>query len=123
MRTFCYACRQLISEAGNDCSDSPCPKCGNLTRVSYPPGQEFRLVAGGISITSKPPKGGRWEAKSIEKHSHYKATDEHHFVQRTIDRISNRYYERIVNTETGEVVRCVDEQLTDHQGRGSAKPK
>jgi hypothetical protein len=123
MRTFCYACRQFLSEAGEECPDGPCPKCGNDTRVSYPPGQEFRIVAGGFSLTSKPPRGGRWVSKGIEKYSHYRATGEHHFIQRTIDRISNRYYERIINTETGEVVRCVDEPLTDHQGRGSAKHK
>ena len=41
---------------------------------------------------------------------------------RTIDRRRNRYQERIVDAD-GAVVRDVDEPLTDHRGRGSAKRK
>jgi hypothetical protein len=40
---------------------------------------------------------------------------------RVIDRQNNRYKEEIVNSNTGEVLRSVDEALTDHVGRGSAK--
>jgi len=46
-------------------------------------------------------------------HSHYKKDY----------RASDNYAERIVNTETGEVVREVHEALSDHQDRGSAKKK
>lgn len=41
---------------------------------------------------------------------------------RLIDRENNRYMERVV-TENGEVLRDVDHKLTDHVGRGSAKPR
>jgi hypothetical protein len=39
-----------------------------------------------------------------------------------IDRENDRYRERVV-TEDGEVIRDVDEPLSKHQGRGSAKFK
>ncbi len=43
-------------------------------------------------------------------------------VIRVIDRLTNRYRER-VTLEDGTVPRDVDEPLTDHFGRGSAKHK
>lgn len=42
-------------------------------------------------------------------------------LRRLIDRRRNRYVERIADPETGEVVRDVDEPLSEHRGRGSAK--
>ena len=53
----------------------------------------------------------------------HRATGQWNQLTREIDRQNNRYKEVIVNSQTGEVVRHVDEPLTDHRGRGSAKPK
>lgn len=41
-------------------------------------------------------------------------------VVREIDRAGNRYYERITDPH-GNVVREVDEPLSEHRGRGSAR--
>jgi hypothetical protein len=43
--------------------------------------------------------------------------------QRTLDRDNDRYVEKVVDPETGEVLRDVEEPLSDHQGHGSAKAK
>ncbi len=42
---------------------------------------------------------------------------------RFIDKDGDLYHERVVDVETGEVVRDVTEPLSDHRGRGSAKPE
>ena len=42
-------------------------------------------------------------------------------LHRIIDRRHNRYYEKVHDPESREVIREVDEPLTDHQGRGDAK--
>ena len=42
-------------------------------------------------------------------------------MERTIDRRNDHYRERIVDSE-GNVVRDVDEPLSEHRGRGDAKP-
>ncbi len=122
MPVNCWACDYLFIEGDSSEGLPECPKCGSSGKVMHPSGQEARLQAG-LCITSSPPSGGRWECKSETKHSYYKKDDEHHFIDRTIDRANNHYYERIINKETGEVVREVDERLTEHQGRGSAKHK
>lgn len=38
-----------------------------------------------------------------------------------VDRRNNRYRKLVADPETGEVIRDVDERLTDHKGYGSAK--
>ena len=123
MPTFCFACETLRSEDEHASFDEPCQKCGNTSTVSYEPGQEFHIVASGLKFASKPPEGGRWFYQGRIDHSHYKKDNEYHFIQRYIDTDRNRYYERIINKKTGEVVREVDEPLTEHTGRGSAKKK
>jgi hypothetical protein len=40
---------------------------------------------------------------------------------RIIDRDNNRYVEKVVDPETGQVLRDVEEPLSEHQGHGSAK--
>ena len=123
MPTFCYACETKLSDEDHATFDDPCPKCGNIATVSYPQGQEFAMRAGGIAVTSKLDGGGKWVTQSKVYHSHYKKDDEKHFIQPVIDRASDDYAERIVTTETGEVVREVHEALSDHQDRESAKKK
>lgn len=123
LRFFCFACRLLRAEIGEPHPKDPCPKCGNDVLVGYRPGEEFNVTAGGLGLVSKPPEGGRWVAKSESKHSYFTKTNSNHFIHRVIDRVQDRYEERIVDVETGQVVRVVDEPLTHHKGRGSAQKK
>jgi hypothetical protein len=51
----------------------------------------------------------------------HRATGHWNVLSRLIDRRGNRYRERIVDGETGEVIRDVDEPLTGHRGHGSDK--
>jgi len=43
--------------------------------------------------------------------------------ERIIDRDNDHYHEKVVDPETGEVLRDVTEPLSQHLGRGSAKSK
>ena len=40
-----------------------------------------------------------------------------------IDRENDRYYEIVVDSETGEVIRTCEESLSQHRDHGSAKKK
>ena len=40
-----------------------------------------------------------------------------------IDREKDRYFERVVDSETREVLRICEERLSDHRGHGTAKKK
>ncbi|MCI0565415.1 MAG: hypothetical protein MN733_43675 [Nitrososphaera sp.] len=43
--------------------------------------------------------------------------------ERTIDRKNNLYSEKVIKEDTGEVVRLVEEPLSEHKGHGSEKHK
>jgi hypothetical protein len=61
--------------------------------------------------------------ESVSGDDLHRATGQWNELTREIDRENDRYRERIVNPQSGEVIRHVDEPLTNHTGRGSAKPK
>ena len=44
-------------------------------------------------------------------------------LEQGVDRENNRYRKRVVDPQTGRVLRDVDEPLTDPRGFGSAKKK
>ncbi len=44
-------------------------------------------------------------------------------LNRIIDPRRNRYFEHVEDPQTGAVLRHVEEKLTDHKGRGSARRK
>ena len=53
----------------------------------------------------------------------FRLTSEWRKLIRVFDRLNDRYYERITDPETGEVVRECDEPLSHHRGRGSERNK
>ena len=44
-------------------------------------------------------------------------------LPQVVDRINNRYRKLVIDPQTGEKLRDVDEPLSDHQGYGSAKKR
>ena len=97
--------------AGGDYRGSPCPHgCGcydRIYRYKYPPGYE-------------PPKFAKIRKPSLELESRlswHGSIGRWHVVHRTYDHASNRYVEHITDAETGEIVRLVDEPLTEHPSR------
>ena len=76
-----------------------------------------------IGLKHKRPGHKKPIYESVSGEDLHRATGQWNQLTREIDREKNRYKEVIVNPQTGKVVRHVDEPLTDHTGRGSAKPK
>lgn len=53
--------------------------------------------------------------------SYYRKDNVWHRLVRNIDHVNDRYTETITIMKTGELVRQVDEPLSEHTGHGSAK--
>jgi len=51
----------------------------------------------------------------------FRKTGKWNKLERRIDYVKRWYYEKIVDSETGQVIRDVSEPLDKHRGRGSAK--
>lgn len=61
--------------------------------------------------------------ESVSGDDLHRDTGQWNKLTREIDRENNRYKEVIKNPDNGEILRHCEEPLTDHFGRGSAKPK
>jgi len=75
----------------------------------------------GVSVRVKNPGETRptIEVKAVPESNRALRRQVH--VERIIDRENDRYFERVTDYETGEVIRECEEPLSKHVGRGNAK--
>ena len=125
-RVACGECGLVLEERWDLPADQrrPCPKCRSTRRTHFiavedtiqqlheqsrywhkRPGYR-RPLAEGLSGDDFSRSDGRWMKK-----------------ERLVDRQNDRYFERVVDPSTGEVVHYTDHRLGDHRGFGSAKEK
>jgi hypothetical protein len=116
----CLECHAvLFDEVG--APREPCPKCGAIRRAAIETLEDVVLVLDGMRMVGK--RAGRarplFEARTGA--SYFRSGQEWHHVERLVDRENDRYVEKITRISTGEVVRHVDEPLSEHIGHGSDK--
>ncbi|MCR9221072.1 MAG: hypothetical protein NXI21_12680 [Alphaproteobacteria bacterium] len=121
----CADCGQALSAdaLGKSGDVSPCPECGSHKR-------EFHLIARtGLRLREAvrwklkdPARSGKrkFKLEGFVGSEPRKSKDDFVYKERHIDRESDRYRE-LVRDEDGTVIRDVDEPLSEHIGRGSAK--
>lgn len=74
-----------------------------------------------VGLKHKRPAKSKPIYESVSGDDLHRTSGKWNRLEREIDRDDDRYRERIVDGETGEIIRQVDEPLTSHTGRGSAK--
>jgi hypothetical protein len=79
-----------------------------------------RLAAKGISRTGARKGNKKFEREALIGNE-FSSVGHMMRKERIIDRKNDRYTETVINEDTGEVVRQIDEPLSQHKGRGSAK--
>ncbi|HZA84551.1 MAG TPA: hypothetical protein VFC13_24255 [Actinomycetes bacterium] len=111
-----------MPEPGGIEDREPCPACGSTARtfaVTFTDKAEAH-----DSLATKARHGDVGEAKphreAFTGFDYHRDTKEWRQVSRVVDREGDRYTERIVDA-AGNVVRDVDEPLSDHRDRGAAK--
>ncbi len=129
MSEFKMFCRECEKELDGPLSNPPeqCPYCGSsklkiqtFFEETIPKPREWTRTR--LKDDSKPSKKKIRHEQIIGEE---KRIDKDKWVDKTriTDKDGNRYRELVVDQETGEVLRDVDEKLTDHIGHGSAKFK
>lgn len=121
--TFCGSCGFALCEesSAHPSARVPCPRCGSASRSFNVEIAERVTVREKIELKHKRPGFKKPIYEEVSGDDLHRKTGLWSRILRVIDRASNRYREEIVNSETGEVLRSVDEALTSHVGRGSAK--
>jgi hypothetical protein len=123
--TSCSVCGAVIDEPASTPVEErrPCPSCGSTARTFSAHVHESVTFREKIGLKHKRPGHKKPIYESVSGEDLHRATGQWNQLTREIDRENNRYKEVIVNPQTGEVIRNVDEPLTSHTGRGSIKPK
>lgn len=121
----CADCKTIIDESFDTRVDErmQCPRCRSTTRL-FCVALEASLQPHG-KLHYKGKRGGKGKAFvegiigadwSYKLHCWLR-------LERVIDRDNDRYTEKLVNTNTSEVVHECYEPLSQHRGHGSAKPR
>ena len=100
-----------------------CPKCGSTSldfNVNVSSKVKLRSMIGFKFRVQGAKKPSTEFKEGSELH---RDTGKWRKLRREINRDKNRYYEEIIDEEAGATIRLVDEPLTDHKNRGSAKKK
>ena len=119
----CRTCGANIYENDKE-TINICPKCGSTELVNYlVVCDRIELHDNAKGKTEKIP-GKRKYAKEYQS-GQERSVSLNKWVdkQRVIDRENNRYYEKVTDIETGEIIHECEELLTEHLGHGSDKKK
>lgn len=114
----CANCDADLS-AGSD--EPPCPYCGSEERNLFVHVQEEVQIGESVAGTVRKQGASGRPAQHFQSRDDFKhSSQEWVRLERLINREDDRYYEKIVD-KNGNVIREVDEPLSQHRGRGAAK--
>ncbi len=116
-RIRCSDCgEQLDAQAG------ACPRCGSRHRTVHVTAG-VRTEALALARLQQKRRGCSKPIREVKAGDEiYRETGERRRLVRVIDREHDRYYERIEDL-SGDVIRHIDEPLSQHRGHGYAKKK
>jgi len=127
MRTSCKSCGRPIDEAEErETPRKPCPRCG-CTKQSSNLDFADEMAVGDL-LAAKDYAAGKSRKKGLRKESKDGASfsqDRQRFMQlhQLVDHENGRYVKVVQDPKTEEVIRDLDEPLSDHTFRGSAKDR
>jgi hypothetical protein len=118
----CSGCGASVPEPAGIEDREPCPTCGSLARTVNVSLTDTLQVRERLNLKAR--HGDVGEVKPYREQTSgdelHRDSGEWRRVSRVVDREHNRYTERIVDA-AGNVVRDVDEPLSEHRDRGAAK--
>jgi hypothetical protein len=121
--TFCADCKNPLNTSEDTPETrAPCPKCGSTKRrhqlSAHIEGGGARIAMG---LSAKHPGQKKPHVELKMGPSHSRQLDKPVEHERLIDRANDRYFEKVTNYESGELIHHADEPLSEHRGHGSAK--
>lgn len=119
----CSNCGVTLPHDNNTENTSACKNCGGTSKTIHLAIEEKVNIREGLGMKAKRPGEKRpyIEDLSIPEHNYCLEKVVHR--ARIIDRDNDRYFEKITDYETDEIIHHCDEPLSQHQGHGSAKKK
>jgi hypothetical protein len=99
---------------------APCPECGSVKRKVLVEVSDTIEIHDIVAIKARHDGERRPFREGKYGDGLHRDSGKWNTRVMTIDREADRYTERLVDGETGEVIHDVDEPLSEHRGHGSA---
>jgi hypothetical protein len=124
--TSCANCKNELPDDLPGQTRAPCPNCGSIARTYLDSLTDGIAAHDGHRAKAKRPslpsaKKLRFDTYSGVEHSHKFGKLVR--VHRTIDKDNDRYMEKVIDMQTGEILHECDEPLSQHTNHGTAKPR
>ncbi len=123
----CNQCRTMLDEPVNTPMDKrlPCPNCGSKLRLyekdlegKIVPRKKLQLKARHGQVGKVKPHATLQTGDSL-----HQDTGKWNNREKLEDKENDRYFEQIIDPETGQVIHHDEEKLSHHRGHGDAKKK
>lgn len=101
----------------------PCNECGSTKRSYHVFISEAVITRDGIEVKAKRAGEKKPYVEDLAVPDYSRSLDKVVHRERVIDRDNDRYFEKITDYESGEVIHHCEEPLSQHQGHGNAKLK
>jgi phage FluMu protein Com len=120
----CSQCGALVEEPAGIEDRQLCPTCGSLARTFGVTLNDSAEVHDSTRLKARQGDVGKVRpyVESLHGADYHRDSGEWRQVSRVVDRDCRWYTERILDAQ-GNVVREVSEPLSEHTGRGAAKPR
>ena len=120
----CAGCGAVINARGDTPGERmPCEKCGSTKRNHYVSISDSAVARDGIGVKAKRAGEKKPYIEDLAVPDYSRSLEKIVHRERVIDRDNDRYFEKITDYESGEVIHHCEEPLRQHQGHGNAKPK
>ncbi len=121
----CSSCGKQIDDQPETILENrqSCPRCGSVARKYNVHICETVRIDATLGLKHKRKGVKKPLFESITKQDIFRDKKTLSKLTRIIDRVNDRYFEKITDLSTDEVLRECDEPLSKHRGHGSAKLK
>lgn len=121
----CGKCGEELDESSDHIFElrNPCPKCGSASRQFKVLLKSELLLKSKLGIKGRRGGKGKPFIEIVVGDDLFRKLGKWMRLERTIDRESDLYEEKIIDPETNEVIHDCKEPLSQHIGHGSAKAK
>ncbi len=120
----CGGCNAVLDETSQQIEREPCPYCGSSLRHFKLSFSDEIQIKEQVGLKVKDPTQTGKKKIRIEQlvgDDLHKRSGKWFKKERVIDRENDRYFEEVVDPDTGEVLHHCDEPLSQHHDHGSAR--
>lgn len=125
-KVVCADCKTVLNQLASEVGRACCPQCGSTKQSMHIHFEDQIQTTEWVDIrlkSSSLPSRKKLRVHTQSGQQFSVKLGRHVDKTRVLDKENDRYFEKITDPLTEEVLRHCEEPLTAHQGRGSAKFK